>query len=69
LPALSIGAGGQGGGAHTAQEWFHPEGRELGLTRILLMLCLLMQECQSKPDAIAKQPAAVGDFSASGERI
>src|SRR5262249_44824042 len=27
--AISIGAGGQGGGAHTPQEWFHPEGREL----------------------------------------
>lgn len=41
IPAVSIGAGGQGGGAHTAQEWFHPEGRELGLKRILLTLALL----------------------------
>lgn len=44
LPALSIGAGGQGGGAHTALEWFHPEGRETGLRRILLTLCLLLRE-------------------------
>ncbi len=44
LPALSIGAGGQGGGAHTPQEWYHPEGRELGLKRILLMLGLLLRE-------------------------
>lgn len=38
VPAISIGTGGQGGGAHTAQEWFHAEGRELGLRRILLLL-------------------------------
>jgi tripeptide aminopeptidase len=42
LPAVSIGAGGQGGGAHTTAEWFQPEGRELGLRRILLALCLLL---------------------------
>lgn len=42
LPAVSIGAGGQGGGAHTAAEWFHPDGRELGLKRILLALCWLL---------------------------
>lgn len=41
LPAISIGAGGQGGGAHTLAEWFHPEGREVGLRRIVLTLCLL----------------------------
>ena len=42
IPAISIGSGGQGGGAHTAAEWYHPEGRELGLRRILLVLCLLL---------------------------
>ena len=36
--AISIGAGGQGGGAHTAQEWYQPEGREVGLRRILLLV-------------------------------
>jgi tripeptide aminopeptidase len=44
IPALSIGAGGQGGGAHTPQEWFQPEGRDLALRRILLTLCLLLRE-------------------------
>jgi acetylornithine deacetylase/succinyl-diaminopimelate desuccinylase-like protein len=44
IPALSIGAGGQGGGAHTASEWFHPEGRDLGLRRILLTLAFLLKE-------------------------
>lgn len=42
LPAVSIGAGGQGGGAHTTAEWFQPEGRERGLTRVLLALCVLL---------------------------
>ena len=41
FPAISIGAGGHGGGAHTMQEWFKAEGRDLGLKRILLTLCLL----------------------------
>ena len=31
IPALAIGAGGLGGGAHTPQEWFSPDGRDLGL--------------------------------------
>jgi len=44
LPAVSIGAGGQGGGAHTPQEWYRPDGRELGLRRILLVLALLLRE-------------------------
>jgi tripeptide aminopeptidase len=44
LQAISIGAGGQGGGAHTPSEWYHPEGREVGLKRILLTLCLLLRE-------------------------
>jgi tripeptide aminopeptidase len=43
MPAVCIGAGGQGGGAHTPGEWFHPEGRELGLRRILLTLGSLLE--------------------------
>lgn len=41
LEALSIGAGGQGGGAHTPSEWYSPKAREQGLARILLAMCLL----------------------------
>lgn len=41
LPAISIGAGGQGGGAHTTQEWYHADQREIGLRRILLLLAAL----------------------------
>jgi tripeptide aminopeptidase len=44
VPAISIGAGGQGGGAHTMQEWFNPEGRDLGLKRLLLLLVLLSHD-------------------------
>jgi tripeptide aminopeptidase len=44
IPAISIGAGGHGGGAHTPSEWFHPEGRETGLRRVLLLLSLLMAD-------------------------
>jgi acetylornithine deacetylase/succinyl-diaminopimelate desuccinylase-like protein len=43
LPAVAIGAGGAGGGAHTPQEWFRPEGRDLGLKRILLTTLMLMR--------------------------
>jgi len=45
LPAISIGTGGQGGGAHSSQEWFLSEGRELGLRRILLLLASLHTQC------------------------
>jgi acetylornithine deacetylase/succinyl-diaminopimelate desuccinylase-like protein len=38
LAAIAIGGGGSGGGAHTLQEWFDSNGRELGLKRILLTL-------------------------------
>lgn len=43
LPAVSIGAGGQGGGAHTREEWYQPDGREVGLRRILLILASLLE--------------------------
>jgi acetylornithine deacetylase/succinyl-diaminopimelate desuccinylase-like protein len=43
IPAVSIGAGGHGGKAHTPNEWFLPEGRDLALKRILLTLCLLLR--------------------------
>jgi acetylornithine deacetylase/succinyl-diaminopimelate desuccinylase-like protein len=44
IPAVSIGAGGTGGKAHTPSEWFLPEGRDLALKRILLTLELLLRE-------------------------
>jgi len=41
LEALAIGAGGQGGGAHTLHEWYDPSNRELGFKRIVLTLMTL----------------------------
>jgi tripeptide aminopeptidase len=38
IDAIAIGAGGNGGGAHSLQEWYEPAGRELGLKRALLAL-------------------------------
>ena len=43
IPAISIGTGGHGGGAHTVKEWYNPEGRDLGLKRIFLTLSLLLR--------------------------
>ncbi|HXE64202.1 MAG TPA: M20/M25/M40 family metallo-hydrolase [Bryobacteraceae bacterium] len=44
IPAVSIGAGGHGGGAHTTSEWYRPAGRDLGLKRILLTAAALLVE-------------------------
>ena len=38
IPAISMGAGGRSGGAHTIEEWYDPAGRELGLQRVALTL-------------------------------
>jgi len=38
IDAISIGAGGNGGGAHSLQEWYDPVGREMGLRRVVLTL-------------------------------
>jgi tripeptide aminopeptidase len=43
VPALSMGAGGEGGGAHTKSEWYSAKDREVGLKRVLL-LTLAMTE-------------------------
>jgi hypothetical protein len=50
IPAIAIGAGGQGGGAHTSGEWFSPDGRDLGLKRILLTLLMLMRGGAGRQD-------------------
>jgi tripeptide aminopeptidase len=38
IDAIAIGAGGNGGGAHSLQEWYESDGRETGLRRVLLTL-------------------------------
>jgi acetylornithine deacetylase/succinyl-diaminopimelate desuccinylase-like protein len=42
IQAVSIGAGGHGGGAHTTAEWYRPTGRDLGLKRALLTAAALL---------------------------
>ncbi len=37
IPAMALGGGGRGGGAHTLNEWYDPTGRELGLKRLFLI--------------------------------
>jgi acetylornithine deacetylase/succinyl-diaminopimelate desuccinylase-like protein len=41
IPAVTLGAGGAGGGMHTLQEWHDPRGREAGLQRALLVALAL----------------------------
>jgi tripeptide aminopeptidase len=41
MEALSIGAGGEGGGTHTTNEWYDARNRELALRRILLLALAL----------------------------
>jgi tripeptide aminopeptidase len=43
VPSLSMGAGGDGGGAHTLAEWYSAKDREVGLRRVML-LTLAMSE-------------------------
>lgn len=42
IPALSLGAGGDGGGAHTVSEWYSARERDLGLRRILLLVLAML---------------------------
>lgn len=44
VPAVSMGAGGTGGGVHTPQEWYDAKDRESGLRRVLLLLLALAVE-------------------------
>jgi tripeptide aminopeptidase len=41
IPAISLGAGGEGGGIHTRAEWYDSRGRDLALRRILLLILAL----------------------------
>jgi len=43
VPAVSLGAGGDGGGAHTRAEWYSAVNRELGLRRVLLLTLAMLE--------------------------
>jgi acetylornithine deacetylase/succinyl-diaminopimelate desuccinylase-like protein len=59
VPALAIGAGGNGWGIHTLQEGYDPTGRELALRRVLLLL-LDMSAVTASGDPI---PAAINSVA------
>jgi acetylornithine deacetylase/succinyl-diaminopimelate desuccinylase-like protein len=42
VPSVSIGAGGDGGGAHTLAEWYSAKNRELGLRRVLFLVLAMV---------------------------
>lgn len=42
IPAVTLGAGGTGGGAHTTDEWYRADGRDLGLRRAFLVACAML---------------------------
>jgi tripeptide aminopeptidase len=39
IPAVALGAGGRGGDAHTAQEWFENSAGSVGIARALVVVC------------------------------
>jgi acetylornithine deacetylase/succinyl-diaminopimelate desuccinylase-like protein len=41
MEAITLGAGGTGGGAHTLHEWYDPTNRDLGFKRLVLTLMTL----------------------------
>jgi tripeptide aminopeptidase len=43
VPALSMGAGGEGGAAHTLHEWYSPKDREIALKRVLLLTLAMLE--------------------------
>ena len=43
VPALSMGAGGEGAGAHTQAEWYSAKNREAGLRRVLLLTLAMIE--------------------------
>jgi len=48
IPAASLGAGGDGGGAHTSYEWYSAANRELGLRRVLLLTLTMLDWAAKK---------------------
>jgi len=49
IDAISIGAGGSGGGAHSLQEWYDSAGRETGMKRALLTILGISGVAEEKP--------------------
>ncbi len=59
IPAISLGAGGEGGSPHTRAEWYSATNRELGLKRILLLTLAMLEDAAHSAIAhIDSVPAA-----------
>ncbi len=43
VQSVSLGAGGEGGGAHTQGEWYSDKDREVGLRRVLLLTLAMLE--------------------------
>jgi acetylornithine deacetylase/succinyl-diaminopimelate desuccinylase-like protein len=43
IPAISLGAGGEGAGAHTQAEWYSAKDRDVGLKRVLLLTLAMLE--------------------------
>ncbi len=43
IAAISMGAGGEGGGAHTQGEWYSAKDRDIGLKRVLLLTLAMLE--------------------------
>jgi tripeptide aminopeptidase len=50
VPALSMGAGGEGGAAHTLHEWYSAKGRDLALKRVLLLTLAMLEWAAGQTD-------------------
>jgi len=50
IPALSMGAGGEGGAAHTLHEWYSAKGRDLALKRVLLLTLAMLEWASDQMD-------------------
>jgi tripeptide aminopeptidase len=48
IPAISIGAGGDGGGAHTLGEWYSARDRDTGLKRVLLLTLAMLERAAER---------------------
>ena len=48
VPALSMGAGGDGGAAHTRAEWYSGANRTLGLKRVLLLVLAMLEQAAAE---------------------
>lgn len=49
IMSLSMGAGGDGGDAHTRAEWYNATNREMGLRRVLLLVLAMLEHAAKLP--------------------